>query len=329
MRILIIGGTVFLGREIAAQALGRGHAVTLFNRGKSDPDYLPEAERILGDRDGGLDALAGRTWDAVIDTCGYVPRVVGASSRFLAGSVGHYTFISTLSVYSGFGEEEATEESPLATIDDPTTEEVTGDTYGALKVLCEEAVREAMDGRALIPRPGLIVGPHDPTDRFTYWPVRAAEGGRLLAPGRPEAQVQVIDVRDLSDWTLDQVEAGTVGAANLAGPVGGATMGEMLKACLAAARTDAELVWVPDEWLQARDLVPWGDLPLWYPGGDLIANIDRAVALGLTTRPLVETARDTLAWRSTPQRAEKPLRGGITRERLDALLAEWEAEAAG
>jgi 2'-hydroxyisoflavone reductase len=323
MRILILGGTVFLGREIAGQARERGHEVTLFNRGKSNPEVHADLERIEGNRDGGLEALGDRTWDAVVDTCGYVPRVVGASARFLAPKVGHYTFISTLSVYAEFAGGDPDEDGPLATIENTETEEVTGETYGALKVLCERAVGDALPGKALIPRPCLIVGPNDPTDRFTFWPVRASEGGKLLAPGRPESRVQVIDVRDLSAWTLNQIEANVTGTYNLAGPVGGCTMGEMLAASVEAAGTDPELVWIPDEWLVERELIPWGDLPLWVPGEDLTAKIDRAVARGLTTRPLVETARDTLQWRTDPERAEKPLRGGITRERMDALLDEW------
>jgi 2'-hydroxyisoflavone reductase len=323
MRILILGGTVFLGREIAAQARDRGHQVTLFNRGKSDPGYLPELERIQGDRDGGLDGLRGRTWDAVVDTCGYVPRIVGASARLLAPSVGHYTFVSSLSVYDDLAEGDPDEDSPLATTEHPEVEEITGESYGPLKALCENAATEAMDGRTLLVRPGLIVGPYDPSDRFTYWPVRASEGGRLLAPGRPDACVQVVDVRDLAAWTLDQVEAGTLGAANVAGPVEGCTMEGLLEACRTAAGAPAEFVWVPDEWLCARDLVPWGDLPLWHPETDITSRIDRAVLLGLKTRPVVETARDTLQWRTAPERAAKPLRAGIPRERMDELLAEW------
>lgn len=323
MRILIIGGTVFVGREIAIQAHARGHQVTLFNRGKSDPGCLPEFEQIRGDRDGGLDGLRGRTWDAVVDTCGYVPRIVEASARLLAPSVGHYTFISSESVYADLGGGEPDEDAPLATTEYPDAEEITGESYGPLKALCEAAVTEAMDGRALLVRPGLIVGPYDPSDRFTYWPVRASEGGRLLAPGRPDAGVQVIDVRDLAAWTLDQVEAGTLGAANLAGPVEGCTMRAMLEACVAAAGATTELVWIPDEWLCARELVPWGDLPLWHPETDITAHIDRAVLLGLKTRPVVETARDTLEWRTAPERADRPLRAGIARARMDELLTEW------
>ncbi len=324
MRLLILGGTVFLGRAIAEEAHRRGHTVTLFNRGKSNPDCLPELERLRGERDGGLDALEGRTWDAVIDTCGYIPRIVRASARLLAPAVGHYTFISSISVYADLDEgADPDENGRLATTDLPETEEVTGETYGPLKALCEQAAEEETAGRALLVRPGLIVGPWDPTDRFTYWPVRAAEGGRLLAPGRPEAQVQVIDVRDLAGWIVGNVEAGTVGPANLVGPVGGCTMQGLLEASCDAGAAETELVWVPDEWLVERELAPWGDLPLWAPVHDVVARVERAASLGLETRPLTETARDTLAWRSEPERAEKPLRAGISRERMDALLAEW------
>jgi 2'-hydroxyisoflavone reductase len=323
MRILILGGTVFLGREIAAQAHARGHEVTLFNRGKTNPDCLPELERIQGDRDGGLEALAGRTWDAAVDTCGYVPRVVGASAQSLAPSVGHYTFISSISVYAELVGGDPDEDSPVATTDHPELEEITGESYGPLKALCEAAATEAMGGRALIPRPGLIVGPNDPSDRFTYWPVRASEGGRLLAPGRPEARVQVIDVRDLAAWILDRIEVGDTGVFNVTGPADGCTWGQLLAACAEGAGGGPELVWIPNEWLTARELAPWTDLPLWSPEGDITARIDRALGTGLRTRPLAETARDTVRWRMDPERAEKPLRVGIDRERMDALLDEW------
>ena len=189
MNLLILGGTVFLGRHLVEAALARGHAVTLFNRGQHNPDLFPEVERLRGDRDGDLQALEGRRWDAVVDTCGYVPRVVRASAEMLAPNVDHYTFISSISVYADTSKPGIDEQAPVGTLDDPTTEEVTGESYGPLKALCEQAAEAAMPGRVLNIRPGLIVGPHDPTDRFTYWVRRVAEGGEVLAPGNPHAPV--------------------------------------------------------------------------------------------------------------------------------------------
>src|SRR5262245_38592594 len=194
MKLLILGGTVFLGRYLVETALAHGHEVTLFNRGQHNPDLYPDVEKLHGDRDGGLDILRGRRWDAVIDTCGYVPRVVRASAELLAGAVDHYTFISSISAYPSFKAIGNDERPPVGTLADPTVEEVTGESYGPLKALCEQAVEQALPGRTLNIRPGLIVGPYDPSDRFTYWPHRVAQGGEVLAPGRPERHVQVVDV---------------------------------------------------------------------------------------------------------------------------------------
>ncbi len=218
MRILILGGTVFVGRHLVEAALARGHEVTLFNRGQHGPDLYPGVEKLRGDRDGGLDALRGRRWDAAIDTCGYVPRIVRASATLLANAVDHYTFISSVSVYPEAHTRHLDEDSPVGALDDESVEDVTPETYGPLKALCEQAAEGAMSGRALTIRPGLIVGPHDPTDRFTYWPRRVAQGGEVLAPGRPERPVQIIDARDLAAWTLQLVASGARGVYNATGP---------------------------------------------------------------------------------------------------------------
>lgn len=208
MKILLIGGTVFLGRAIVDAALARGHEVTLFNRGKSNPGLYDDLEQIHGDRDGGLGVLGERQWDAVIDTCGYVPRHVRDAAAFLADrSRSIRTFISTISVYSDNNIVNMDETGPLATLADETTEQVTGESYGPLKVLCEKAATEGMNGRALHVRAGLIVGPYDRSDRFTYWPVRVARGGDILAPGDPDDPTQFIDVRDLGDWTVRATES--------------------------------------------------------------------------------------------------------------------------
>jgi nucleoside-diphosphate-sugar epimerase len=208
MRLLILGGTAFLGRALVDDALGRGHELTLFNRGKTNPELYPEVERLQGDRDGDLTVLQGKTWDAVIDTSGYVPRVVGQSAELLADAVGHYTFISSISAYADFSQPGADENAAVGKLEDESVEEIDGDTYGPLKVLCEEVVEKRLPGRTLIIRPGLIIGPHDPTDRFTYWPCRVERGGEVLAPGKPEKSVQFIDARDLAAWNLDMVEGG-------------------------------------------------------------------------------------------------------------------------
>lgn len=326
MRLLVLGGTVFLGKHIVEAALAAGHAVTLFNRGRTNADTFAGragVETIHGDRDGGLAALGSGTWDAVIDTSGYLPRVVGASARALAGRVERYLFISTISVYADPPPAGVSEDSPLARLADPSVEVVDGETYGGLKVLCEEAVHAAQGERALIVRPGLIVGPDDPTDRFSYWPLRAARGGRILAPGGPSAATQLIDVRDLSAWAIRLLAAGATGVFNATGPAAPIGLGELLGACLRAAGGDGELVWADEAFLLEQGVAPFTELPCWLPAageGLLRAAIDRALAAGLQLRPLEETARDTLAWRQ-PLLAARPLRAGLAAEREAALLA--------
>jgi len=310
MRLLVLGGTVFLGRHLVEEALARGHELTLFNRGQTNPELFPEAERLQGDRDGDLSALGGRRWDAVVDTSGYVPRSVRASAELLAGAVDHYTFISSISVYADFGRPPV-EGAPVAELDDPANEDVQSD-YGALKALCEGAVASALPGRSLVIRPGLIVGPEDPTGRFTYWPLRVARGGDVLAPGDPERQVQLIDARDLAAWILDLAERGASGTYNATGPAERLTMGGLLEACRSVAGTDARFVWAEEEFLVARGVEPWMELPLWLAGeewaGMLAVQIGTALETGLTFRPLAETVRDTLEWaRGNPRDYEAGL----------------------
>ncbi|HYE14573.1 MAG TPA: NAD-dependent epimerase/dehydratase family protein, partial [Pyrinomonadaceae bacterium] len=243
MRLLILGGTKFLGRHLVDAALGRGARVTIFNRGRHDPGPFPQVEWLRGDRDGGLDSLRGREWDAAVDTSGYVPRVVGASAELLAGSVGLYVFVSSISVYGDFSRP-VDEDSPTATMPDETVEEITGETYGPLKALSERAAERSMPGRTLVIRPGLIVGPHDPTVRFSYWTARVARGGEVLAPGRPGKQVQFIDARDLSDWIVRVAEERRTGVFNATGPERKLTMGEFLEECRAVSGSDASFTWV-------------------------------------------------------------------------------------
>lgn len=330
MNLLVIGGTRFVGRHIVENALERGHTLTLFNRGQSNPGLFPAVEEIHGDRDGDLHLLARRRWDAVIDTSGYIPRVVRASAEFLAQATEHYVFISTISVYRNPLSPHAGEDAPLATTSNPDAEEVTGENYGALKALCEQAVEEVYGARALIIRPGLIVGPHDPTDRFTYWPVRVARGGEVLAPGHPSTPVQFIDARDLAQWTVTQVENRRNGTYNATGPAELTTREAVLHACSDTTGSDAQFTWVDDPFLLEHDVTPFTEMPLWLPGDDAVAygtvQIQRALNDGLTFRPLRETIADTLHWASS-RGGEYEWRGGLSPEREQALLEEWRDSA--
>ena len=320
MKLLLLGGTKFLGRHVVEAALGRGHEVTLFNRGRTNPDLFPEVERLRGDRDGDLSALGGRAWDAVVDTSGYVPRVVRASAELLRDAVGHYTFVSSISVYRDFRAPGFDENAPLAQLEDPASEDVQ-EQYGALKAACERAAAEVYGERALLVRPGLIVGPHDPTDRFTYWPRRVAAGGDVLAPGTPADPVQFIDVRDLAVWLLHALDAGLSGPYNATGePLG---IGELLEACKAVSGSDARFQWVPADRLRAEGVAPWTELPLWLPPEHAALNrsdVSKARAAGLELRPLSDTIRDTLAWdeeREIPRADDV----GLAPERERKLLA--------
>ncbi|MBX0327233.1 hypothetical protein K2Z83_06005 [Oscillochloris sp. ZM17-4] len=325
MRLLIIGGTIFLGRHLVDAALARGHQITLFHRGQHGVELFPEAERLRGDRDGDLAALAGRSWDAVIDTCGYIPRHVRATAELLAPSVGHYTFISSISVYPEYSKVGIDESDPVGTLDDPAIEQVTGESYGPLKALCERAAEAAMPGRTLNIRPGLIVGPHDPSDRFTYWPARVARGGRYLAPERPGYLVQIIDVRDLAAWTIRMVEAGATGVYNATGPEQPLALGDILNTCREIAGSDAEPVWADAARLKAAGVAPWVELPLWVPEepdtlGFSQINCGKAIAAGLRFRPLAETVADTLTWaRARP--ADHQWRAGIAADKEASILS--------
>jgi 2'-hydroxyisoflavone reductase len=330
MRVLILGGTQFLGRHLVDAALARSHTVTTFTRGKHDEVLPPAVERLTGDRDGELGALAGRSWNAVIDTSGYVPRVVGASARLLAEQADQYLFVSSISVYKDWpGASAIDESSPVGVLEDPLVEEVNGETYGALKALCEREVEAAFGDRCAIMRPGLIVGPYDPTNRFTYWPDRVARGGEVLAPGRPERPVQIIDARDLADWLVTLAERKTAGVFNATGPDYLLTMTHALEVMRHVSESDVRFTWVSDEFLERNEVGAWMELPLWIPEkegsgvGDV--NCKRALAAGLTLRPLEETVRDTRAWRATlPDDADWP--AGLKPERERELLALWHSE---
>lgn len=300
MKILVIGGTQFIGRHIVEAALEKGHEITLFHRGKTNPELFSEAgvERVQGDRMTDLDRLKGE-WDTVIDTCGYFPRAVRISAEYLRGKVKNYVFISTISVYRDFSKKGIDESAYVKTLEEPDLEEVNPSTYGPLKTECEGVVRGIFDKNALVIRPGVVAGPYDPTDRFTYWAHRVAQGGEVLSPGRPDADVQVIDARDLATWMINCVEQEELGTFNAAGPR--VSFEDMLKACKEGTGSDAKFVWVPEKFLEEVHLHE-GELPLWHPSTDkrkvglFAVNSSRARQAGLVYRPLAETARDTWQW---------------------------------
>jgi 2'-hydroxyisoflavone reductase len=302
VRLLILGGTVFLGRGLVDAACRRGHEVTLFNRGQSAPDVFSQVEQLRGDRDRGLDSLRRRSWDAVIDTSGFVPRVVRDSAQLLASSVERYVFVSSLSAYGDFSRPGLTEAAPVAELSEPDSEDVER-YYGALKAGCEREVRAAFDERSLIVRPGLIVGPHDPTERFTYWVRRLAAGGPVLAPRACDQRVQLIDVRDLSEWMIAMVERGAGGTYNATGPAQPLTFTAMLERMQAEIGPGALIRWIDEEQLAEAGVEPWEDLPLWLDvsrqpdfAGFLDVDISRALASGLSLRDVGVTAADTLGW---------------------------------
>ena len=328
MRVLVLGGTRFLGRAFVEAALARGHALTLFNRGRTNPGLHAGVERITGDRDGGLAALSGRTWDAVMDPSGFFPRIVGASARALAGSAARYLFVSSISVHAEPMPRGFDETAPVVRLADPTVEDIGGGNYGGLKALCEERVRDAFGERALVVRPGLIVGPHDTTDRFPYWPRRMARGGEVLAPGSPDAPTQFIDVRDLAAWMVSLLERGVAGTFSATGPGQPLTLGRCLERIAAAVGSDARLTWVSEAFLDAQGVEPWMQMPLWVHAADQsfeTASIARALAAGLTFRPLEETARDTLAWERSLGNDSRPPSPALRPEREGELLAAWSA----
>jgi 2'-hydroxyisoflavone reductase len=324
VKILVLGGTKFLGRHTVEAALARGHELTLFNRGETNPELFPEVEKLRGDRDGNLGALEGGGWDAVVDTCGYVPRIVRRSAELLRDRAPHYTFVSSISVYADFSTGPS-EGSPLAELEDPFNEDFRSQAYGALKAACERVVSEVYGDAALLVRPGLIVGPNDPTGRFTYWPHRIARGGDVLAPGPPDGAVQFVDVRDLAEWTVQMVERRAAGVYNATGPADRLTMEELLDACRALANPHARLVWVDGAFLLEHEVGEYTELPLWVGDPDWAGpsevDISKALDAGLSFRPLEETIRATLA------EAELSDDAGMKPEREEELLDGWRARA--
>jgi 2'-hydroxyisoflavone reductase len=325
MKLLVIGGTRFVGRAFVGQAVRRGHDVTVFHRAASEPENFPDVEHLHGDRDGQLSVLDGRSWDAVLDTCAYIPRAVRETAAVLQGVVGHYTLVSSLSVHpddlpAGSTEVAAVHQPPF-----PQTEQITAETYGPLKVACERVATAAFGDRCLIIRPGYIVGPQDPTDRFTFYLRRAASGGEMLAPDPPDAPIQVIDVRDLAAFMLSRIEATDTGVYGTVGPGEPTVMCDVLETARNVAGAGTTFTWASASFLAA-----WGDevyqwFPMWepqFPGGHTY-DPGKAVAAGLRCRPLRETVADTLAW--DRERGQPDLRAGLSEAREKELLAAWHA----
>ncbi len=330
-RLLVLGGTGFIGPHIIDSAIQKGYHVTLFHRGKTNPTLFegnPKVERILGDRNVGFQALAGKKWDAVVDTSAYFPRQVEASAKALKDAVRQYVFISSISVYKDT-DKPMDETAAVGTIADPTIEKITEGSYGPLKALCEQAATRVMEGRALNIRPGFIVGPRDSSDRFTYWLLRTQKGGDMVVPGDPSDPIQVIDARDLADWIITLVDKNVVGTFNAVGPQKPHTMADVLATSKKVTGADVRHTFIPVDYLRKNKLHE--EFPIWAaPSGDSayfhrVSNA-KAVAQGLTFRPLLTTLTDTLAWWKTlpPERQAKP-RAGITAEKEAEILRAYRA----
>jgi 2'-hydroxyisoflavone reductase len=335
MKILVLGGTAFLGPACVEIARARGHELTLFNRGHTNPHLYPDLEQIHGDRKDGHEQLAGRKWDAVLDTSAYIPRVVEDATRVLGDNVDHYCLISTISVYASHAKSGMDETAEVGTLEDPTVEEVTGETYGPLKALCEEAAEKGMPGRVATIRPGLIVGPLDRSDRFTYWPVRVSRGGEVLAPNRPDQDTQFIDVRDLAAFAVRSMEERVSGVYNATSKAGQFHIGQLLETCKKSSGSDARFTWVDEDFLEEQEVEGWSELPCWVPttgeyAGIMEVDVGRALKKGLKIRPLEQTVSATLDWWSSQPEAEgekrTELRAGIAPEKEAKVLAAWHAK---
>jgi len=332
VRILILGGTGFIGPHQVRYALSRGHAVTLFNRGRTNPGMFPSVETLIGDRNGDLESLRGRTWDVVIDNSTNRPDWVEVSANFLKDSVDRYFYVSSRSAYSDTSRVPMTADAPTYTYEtagvEPGSEQL---PYGLAKALSERAAQAVFEGRTNIVRPGLIIGPGDETDRFTYWPVRIHRGGEVLAPGNPSDPVQIIDVRDLTEWMIRMAEDGTVGVFNGVGPRTPRPMAELLYGIRAVTTAETTFTWIDYEFLTEMGLRPYADLPVWMPptpGREGFARFDLTpeVEAGLTFRPLAVTAKETLDYHfSRPPERQAALRAGISAEREAEVLAAWHA----
>jgi len=338
LRILILGGTGFTGPFQIQYALKRGHKITTFNRGKTHPGETPDGvEQLLGDRNGQLDALKNRQWDVVIDNPTSAPVWVRDAAQVLKGNVDRYVFISTISVYADTSKPGTDETAPLAKYTGPDAMKESRETiiaskfalYGPLKALSEQEAEKWFPKKTLIIRPGLIVGPRDETDRFSYWPIRVDRGGEILTPGAPSDPVQFIDGRDVAEWTIRMVEKGETGIYNATGPAKQLGIGEMLETMKNTLKSEAKFTWVNADFLATQKVEPWSDMPVWIPprgeeaGGNQINN-KRAIAKGMTFRSLADTTRDTVAWfKSQPPDRQAKLKAGLTPEREAEVLAAW------
>jgi 2'-hydroxyisoflavone reductase len=341
MKILIIGGTKFLGRHLVNAALQNNHKVTLFNRGKFSQEEFENVEQLQGDRKSDLGKLAARRWDACLDTCGYLPQNVKASAEFLRDAVGQYILVSSISAYADFRRTNFDETAtPLAKLTEEQTKKfkkidpnveltagAVGEMYGALKVLCEREAEKAMPTRVLNVRSGLIVGAFDSTDRFTYWVMRVARGGgKVLAPGNPNRFVQLIDARDLAEWIIKMAEENETGTYHVTGKPFDLTFGKMLEEIKTVSHSNAEFVWATEDFLKQEKVGVWNEMPLYFHESDedwqgfLTVNIDKALEKGLNFRPLSDTIRATLNWRKT---IKDELKAGISAEREKKLLNNW------
>jgi 2'-hydroxyisoflavone reductase len=332
--ILILGGTGFIGPPLTREALRRGWKVTHFNRGKSAAGGVPGVETLIGDRKGQLESLRGRKWDALVDDTGFIPKYVKMSAELLAPNVGYCLFISSISAYASFAKPND-EHSPTGKLSNPDTEEITSDTYGPMKALCEQYCADAFSGRVSIVRPGYIVGPLDRSDRFTYWPVRASKGGEMLAPGTRADPIQIIDVRDLASWMMKLVQSRTTGYFNAVSPPRAFTMGDLISASLRASpKAGTKVTWVSEDFLAAHWTAEDLDLPPWAPtkgetAGSSLTSVESARRTGLRSRPLKDTVRDTLAWfQSLPEERQAKLRAGLDPQKEADTLRAWHASQA-
>jgi 2'-hydroxyisoflavone reductase len=331
--ILILGGTGFIGPHLTQEAQRLGWKVTHFNRGKHEEKGVPGVETLLGDRKGQLNSLRDRKWDVVVDNTGYIPKYVKMSADLLAPNTGYCLFVSSISAYADLSKP-SDETAATGKLDDPNIEQVTETTYGPMKALCEQYTTEAFKGRSAIVRPGYIVGPLDPTDRFTYWPVRAAKGGEMLAPGTPRDPIQIVDVRDLTTWMMKLVEGRTTGVYNAISPPKKFTMGDIIAAGQrTAAKATTQVTWVPEDFLGKQwdlmkvDLSPWSPMKGEFAGASLCST-DRAIKTGLKTRPMLATVHDTMEWfHSLPADRQAKLRAGVEPEKEAEALKAWHAQA--
>ena len=327
MNLLILGGTIFLGKHIVNAAIENGHTVTLFNRGQHNPEWFPDLEKIKGDRDGDLSGLKGRKFDGVIDTCGYIPRIVRKSAEFLKDSTGHYTFISSISVYNNDDVPGSNENSETGVITDDNVEKMTMENYGPLKVLCENEVMDVFGENSSIVRSGLIVGDGDFSDRFTYWIHRISKGGKVIVPVSKINNVQFIDVKDLAEWTLKLTEDKISGVFNSTGPLEALSLNTFVNKCKEFSGSEAEFIYMDEKFLLDEGVIPYQDLTLWLPEDSFGMNnvdISKAKNAGLKIRPLEKTLKDTVEYDLT-RGPDFKLRTGLSDEKEKELLEKWES----